>query len=226
MRPTGENYGFVVLRRGDVARQSRTSSSSTRPGPRRRAGHAAAAVPDRATRAAPRAVAPTATPPPPSARRRTTPGRRRRGRRRAALQVPPRPAGGRTSARPSSPRRTGALADPWLLGSKDENDVQGYRGHARQRQPADDRLPPRRRRGGGRLPAPEALLRLGRLAAATSSPGGSLAGPYVLQRLGRRRLAPAHRPGHDPRRGRAADARARVVDDFSRSEPASTRSRS
>ena len=49
-------------------------------------------------------------------------------------------------ASPWSRAEPNALIDPWFLGSLDENDVQGYAGHAGQRERAHVRLPGRQRR--------------------------------------------------------------------------------
>ena len=73
---TGEAYGFLLLRRGDVVRKVPYAMLVTRPGPRAGADPAAAASSRPATRArACRTPPPTATPPPPSARRRATSAR-------------------------------------------------------------------------------------------------------------------------------------------------------
>ena len=57
----------------------------------------------------------------------------------------------------------GAQIDPFFLGAPDESSVQGFAGHARGRELADERLPVPDRRRRGVVPAPGALLRRRRL---------------------------------------------------------------
>ena len=86
----------------------------------------------------------------------------------------------------------GALIDPFILGSKDENDVQGYACDPDRRELADLRREPRRRRGRRAVPAAAAVLRRRRLARRRVHE--SLAeGPVRPQGLGRRLVGPAVR---------------------------------
>ena len=59
----------------------------------------------------------------------------------------------------------GALIDPWILGSADENDVQGQGATPINVNNFTFGYRHRRRRGGTHVPAAEALLDLGRLRA-------------------------------------------------------------
>ena len=101
----------------------------------------------------------------------------------------------------------GSLVHPWMLGSPDENDVQGYAGTPVNVNNLTIDYPARHRRRGDGLPAHEGLLRRGRLRPRPVH--RPLAGRRVRPaRLGERPAAAAPRPDHEPRRGRPPDDRA------------------
>ncbi len=201
----GENYGFVVLRRGTDTRRIPYFFLVKRPALGGAHGHAAADpaagrhARDLGGRGLPlprRGLRPAA-----DVHRADDGGERRR----AALQVRPRPPGGELRRRRHR-LRGGDGRRPVGARLEGRERRPGRRGHARQRQSADDRLPPRRRHGRRVPPAARRLLRLGRLAARRVH-RTALRRALRAEGLGRRRLAAADRPGDDPRLGRTADAR-------------------
>ena len=124
----GDNYGFLLLRRGATVRKVAYAFFVTRPG-------LAAITPIRLrqfqvgnTPAASRTRTSTASRRSRSGRRRTTSASRwtRRAPRRSTCCASTTPW--RTPASPSMAASGGALIHPWLLGTQDENDVQGYPG--------------------------------------------------------------------------------------------------
>ena len=97
--------------------------------------------------------------------------------------------------------------DPFVLGSKDENDVQGYAGIPDRRERAHLRRERRRRRRRRAVPAPAALLRRRRLAR-RSVHEQVAEGQVPPQLVGRRPDAAVRAPAHDARhRGPPADRR-------------------
>ena len=169
---TGEAYGFLLLRRGDVVRKVPYAMLVTRPGLAVRAGRcrSGSSRPGRRC-AASRAPPPTATPPPPSGRRRTTSAR-------PSTRTAPRSSTGSgstslrsTSARRSSPRRTGSLDPPVAARLAGRERRPGVLRHARQREQPHDRLPDRRRRRRRRSSRARRRTTSRSTAAATSSPG-------------------------------------------------------
>ena len=101
----------------------------------------------------------------------------------------------------------GSLIHPWVLGSPDENDVQGYAGTPVNVNNLTVDYPARHRRRGDGVPAHEGLLRRGRFR--PGSVHGALAGRAVRPpRLGGRSPAAAARADHEPRRSGPPDDRA------------------
>ena len=206
----GDNYGFVVLRRGDVDAAHPVLLRGHPAGAREHAGDAAAAVPGSATRSPAtsrvsqyrwpsRAVRPAAR----LRRPADAPGRRRARSTSRRLGEPVDEHRRRDRAR----RARRARIDPWVLGSKDENDVQGARRDARQRQPPHVRLPastsaPRARacRGRRRTTSPSTP-------AATSSRARSIPVATCCARGWTTSSRRSILPRHDARLGRPADAR-------------------
>ena len=125
-----------------------------------------------------------------------------------------------TSASRSSPLRR-ARIHPFVLGSKDENDVQGYAGIADRRQRADLRLRARHRRCRRVVPEAAALLRLGRL------PRRRVHQPVAARRSTsstswvERPDATDHRAADETRRRRAADDRGARLDSGAGVDPLS-----
>ena len=124
----GDDYGFIVLRKGDATRRIPYEFTVERPG--LRIGHAREAqeLPGRGHALGRRQGERL-----PLADRAVRPGGElqraagRRERRREALRHRPHPAGGQHRRRRRRPV-AGSLIDPWFLGSRDENDVTGYTG--------------------------------------------------------------------------------------------------
>ena len=100
----------------------------------------------------------------------------------------------------------GSLVHPWLLGSPDENDVQGYAGTPVNVNNLTIDFPLDIGAAATRLPTHEGVLRRRRLGSRPVH--GTLARRRVPPPgLGERRSAPAPRSDHEPRGGRPADAR-------------------
>ena len=112
----------------------------------------------------------------------------------------------------SSPRAPARSIDPWLLGSLDENDVQGYAGTPVERELVHVRLRARRRRGRRRLPAAEdaTTSRSTRRRSRTST--GSRRRPVPAPLVGERRHAAGRIARDATRRRRAPDAGRRIHD--------------
>ena len=101
----------------------------------------------------------------------------------------------------------GSLVHPWLLGSPDENDVQGYAGTPVNVNNLTVDYPLDIGAAATVFPRTKAYyvaVDSGR----DQFTGRSLGGRVRPPRLGGRRAAAAARPDHEPRRGRPADARA------------------
>ena len=221
----GDNYGFILLRRGDrPCASSRTPSSSRGRASRRSRRVAAAPVPGRQhRRAASRRRASTASRRSRSGRRRTTSASRwtrRAPRRSTSLRV--NNAGGQRGRRRD--RLDAGRADPSVAARLPGRERRaGLPGHAGERELAHLRLP-------APTSAPPACSSRGRgryfVALDSGSDeytGRSFAGELPAPSLAERRAAAADPPAHDPGRRRPlAHRRARAPT----RAPASTRPRS
>ena len=101
---------------------------------------------------------------------------------------------------------SGAVIDPWLLGSLDENDVQGEAGTPVDVNPLTFDFGLAIGSAGIRVPATEALLRLGRLDAGRLH-GQAASRPVPPALLGQRSPPAEDQAAHAPRGGRPSDAR-------------------
>ena len=99
-----------------------------------------------------------------------------------------------------------AVIDPWLLGSLDENDVQGETGTPMNVNPLTFDFGLAIGAAGVVFPVAQALLRRGRLDAG-SLHGPGAAGPLPAPLLGQRPAAAGRQAAHAAGRGGAADAR-------------------
>ena len=122
--------GFVVLTKGAVTRRIPYYFEVTQPGARERPGDRAEGAAARATRVTGQnRVSQYRFPswpfgPPPT----YSGAARERARRGEALHDPALASRSSTSASRSCSQSANSEIDPWVLGSKDENDVQGYAG--------------------------------------------------------------------------------------------------